>query len=838
MSAADLTSVTFGDVYPHHDDASDDAPGEETTLGLQRLSLLGGAKASSALSKEGSSTTPLPMPKLEGNNRRRPLNLIELPIDVLKDIVKEVTHTNDLTNLCLTCRCLHSLAVGQIYSRFDIVWPDAAATGDRVGVDALTHGLATLTNVTRRGNDHARWVKKFSLGNGPPEWVNEYNINKEGGKMLGTLVNLAITRMESLETFSWDMPTGILRDVFMTLHDLNGKLKNVHVRFHDNRETTPPSSQDPSRRVETPTFKGFKGLRSLSVLDIDERQYVEEMSHAIEESADKLKELRVGLAEHISQDRWVRDWEELELASTHSTSEKRGGVLGLLFGRTVNLEEGRRRRCSHRPETLGTEIANAAVETAEAVVVASGATVVPVNMTDGSDDANTAADSQVTLPAGNINVETEDAALSLDGSFVEVPSPTITSTSSAPPVLTSPNPPTIPGQVPVSETKTLKTNELEAESKASRQLKLETLALERVPISVSILVNTKAIDWTVLSNLTIVNCFNHDRLFKALRRKFSPYPAPTQNSLSLPSSPLPGKHSHLHNSSSHRAKSLVQPVPSAGDYKIRLKKLHTDCITPVLIAFIRDTLPPNSLEILFLQETNHDSTVTMENIYRGAIRRHKGSLKKLLVESKHQDDLPPGTPLKWTFSMEHLAFISSGKMPNLRELGMSLEYQHFHYFLTRLPHMPQLRSLYLTRIRDPPHISTQVPKELANQILNTVILRPEIELCYVGILNKCYEILEGRSDDREPGDSENNAPATGSVPPIVEPQDSEDEEESDGDDEDDDDDDMMDDDDVGDDGESDAGHGDEERLKSGIRLREILFYDDKVEIFRARNSGL
>jgi hypothetical protein len=150
--------------------------------------------------------------------------------------------------------------------------------------------------------------------------------------------------------------------------------------------------------------------------------------------------------------------------------------------------------------------------------------------------------------------------------------------------------------------------------------------------------------------------------------------------------------------------------------------------------------------------------------------------------------------------------------------------------------MPHLRSLYLTRIRDPPHISTQVPKELANQILNTVILRPEVELCYVGILTKCYEILEGRRDDREFLESGSNGPTAGGVPAVVEQQDSEDEDESDLDDEDEDEDDLAD--DVVDDSESDGEYADEQKLRTGIRLREILFYDDKVEIFRARNASL
>ena len=130
-----------------------------------------------------------------------------------------------------------------IYSRFDIVWPDTLnSTEPRAGVDALTYGLATLvmredlfgnphhadsnsiaagrsfqcthcglTNLVsnrtdrllqprqlRRGNFFSQFVKKFSLGNGPPDWVQEYLVTKESGKMLGTLVALSLARMPNL----------------------------------------------------------------------------------------------------------------------------------------------------------------------------------------------------------------------------------------------------------------------------------------------------------------------------------------------------------------------------------------------------------------------------------------------------------------------------------------------------------------------------------------------------------------------------------------------------------------------------------------------------------------
>ena len=190
-----------------------------------------------------------------------PLQLLDLPLDILKDIFKEVrakgiypikyalthlevTHTSDLCSLAASNSALHSVAVPLIYSRFDIVWPDTHnLTEPRVGVDALTYGLATLvmgedlfgngvlsnghtcesscqryactqcgavnlvnrtSNIPgkqrrlRRGNYFSQFTKKFSLGNGPPEWVVEYLVTKESGKMLGTLVALSVARMPNL----------------------------------------------------------------------------------------------------------------------------------------------------------------------------------------------------------------------------------------------------------------------------------------------------------------------------------------------------------------------------------------------------------------------------------------------------------------------------------------------------------------------------------------------------------------------------------------------------------------------------------------------------------------
>lgn len=137
------------------------------------------------------------------------------------------------------------------------------------------------------------------------------------------------------------------------------------------------------------------------------------------------------------------------------------------------------------------------------------------------------------------------------------------------------------------------------------------------------------------------------------------------------------------------------------------------------------------------------------------------------------------------------------------------------------------------------------PKDLACQLVDIITLRPEIQLCYVGIVDKCFEILEcsptnGAADqfgyagaisvidiDDEDGDNDNSEA------------------------------DETDDDDAGttaststdadaftevsDGGESEADDFEEpEHSQSAVRLRlrEILFYDDKVAIFKARNAKL
>lgn len=128
----------------------------------------------------------------------------------------------------------------------------------------------------------------------------------------------------------------------------------------------------------------------------------------------------------------------------------------------------------------------------------------------------------------------------------------------------------------------------------------------------------------------------------------------------------------------------------------------------------------------------------------------------------------------------------------------------------------------------------------------------------MGIASKCFEILENKphnydlhSNSTHPG----GEPPTGHLPggypgndPLIPTEDDDEDDDADEDDDDmdtagpatADDEDTEDDtdDDPHDDSDDDAYSEGEDRRAPRLRLREILFYDDKVAIFKARHGRL
>ncbi|KAL4750812.1 hypothetical protein BDW72DRAFT_175019 [Aspergillus terricola var. indicus] len=795
----------------------------------------------------------------ESKEPAKRLNLLDLPVDLLQDIIKEVTHTNDLTSLALTCSALHSLAIPQMYSRFDIVWPDAFPQSDHPGgVDALSYGLATLvmgedifrevpTNAAqrcahcecnrqqtqsrqgngriRRGNYFAQYTRKFSVGNGPSDWVQEYSVTKETGKMLGTLVALAVARMVNLETFIWDMPTGVVRDVWIALSSLADRpghecrLENVWIRWHDNSENAvrslsgvpttssltlpetqnilapPPASTSLFRKyghVEYPSLSILPPLKSLSVLDIDEPSYLEEMAVLIRRSRDRLRELRIGISSKVYQASWLKPQGASHVGQTPSNLvsgwPRAGGVLGAILG-----WPGR-----HTNESSSQQEDPVKGENGDITVLMD--TVTSVNTPNE------------VLPLQTLNTTSiQDVAEAQD----------IANAGNNPPISSHET-----QQVQILGPKAPR----ESLRKLSRAiypstsgpdhelLKLEVLELERIPISAPVLLDT--IDWTRVTTLTILRCEGHEKLWRSLRRRFAPSAAP-------------------HTSARHGTNEEDKALP---EYALRIKHIHTDAVSPYLLLFIKDTLQSDTLETVFLHGSPlHDSAVHIEGIYRNVIRTHRSSLKKLLVDSTERS--PAGVEIvnsrwqKWMFTREVITFITSGRMPKLKELSMTIDSKDWHYFLQRLPYIPQLRALHISHIVRPLHLEL---KELAMQVLDIVTLRPEISISYLGMQSKCYEILEGKGNEYDLAETD-DIHSEGFVPGAENWAGSDtNEEESDEDDEEATTDSHS---DLSSEGhrsldDDDASDYDYGRPRVSFGLREILFYDDKIAIFKARHGVL
>ena len=586
------------------------------------------------------------------NSSKGSLTLLELPLDILQLIVKEVceclycpsqehlltlqvANTNDLSALALTNSVFYNLAIPQIYSRFDIVWPNAQPGSRQCkSVDALTYGLSTLCigsafarsvdphHPSKLVDNHAQYTRRFSLGNGSSEWAAELAVHKESGRMLGTLVAIAVARMKNLESFYWDLPTGVLARVFQSLATLGHqsdnecKLNRVWVRWHDNHlrpgesgvldpmdiingPAVPHGSQPtavgivlPSTAVhppprapvpysrylcEYPTFSVLPPLKSLNVLDIDEIGYLDEMAVLIERSKDTLQELRVGISVKAANKGFAQSWDgpglqqidhQARWPGESTIGDRRlGGVLGVLVGKIFDI---RKRRVQE----------------------------------------NSGSDTQLAASQQDVPAKTQGL-------------------------------PTGP--------KSNKSN-THGRPMLEGKLKLRTLGLERVFLSIQVC--QLAIDWSVLTNLTLLDCTEHEKLWKMLHRKF----VPTQADGIGISSGKPSSRAPL-------------------QYHLALKSIHTDVASTSLLQFLKETLAPNSLEVLFLQDRRRNIALPLDAIFKFALMPHSRSLRKLLLDSASKSRSDTTRWRQWALSTDVLLYVTSGRMKRLTELAVSLHHK-------------------------------------------------------------------------------------------------------------------------------------------------------------------
>ena len=818
----------------------------------------------------------------------------------------------------------------------------------------------------RIGNNYSQYVRKFSLGNGPTDWVREYLITKEGGKMLGTLVAVALARMPNLESFVWDMPTGILREIWQSLSKLraspDGKrpgLEKISIRLHDNREvvdvgdpppkvSAPPAglvagqppplfgsaTQTPVKvaptklewsyqKIEHPGFSICPPLKSLTVLNVDELAYLKELSILIKKSLNSMRELRLGMAHATgkisSSQRAFPDYKFTPEPFEESYFTQ-GSILGVLMSGFYDcrIKESTSRMAPTVKSSGSAPLQQQmTVDTAPTVDEVSAGSSDAVHQevhnsialkSDTSTDCRGVDDSEKTdrtenpedterrdnarhagktghcqppeqstmtdfyddseMPSSLAEEWVEQTApetLSIDVPCIETGSKALiwNKAESAAPELSPSEPVKTEDIIPEKQDSPMRTqvplqSHTAAEEDTQPMLRLQTLALERMTIAELVLIKT--IDMTTITRLTILECAEHERLWRILRRKFAPqsHAPSTVTPLTSPTSP---------DFTKRRRTSGNTTRSDLPRYQLNIKHLHTDAVSPAFISFVKETLRPNSLQDLFLQRRAdfYDSTVAPATIYRGAIRPHRASLARLLVDSSElgpvsRTNIDRGWR-KWQLDRDILVSITNpGKFPKLRELGFCSSYKDWVVFIQRLPHIPQLRSLYVPHIDDDERRHRLDGKDLAAMVVDLVIsLRPEIELAMMGLIGKCFEVLESGTDDKDSDAVGNGEAVTGpgeSPEPDVDP------DELDDDDADAESDNetgnqpattattidapgtaaALDDADLSDSDLSDSGDFGSAKKGKGIdqpafRLREILFYD-KVAVFKARHGRL
>ena len=402
-------------------------------------------------------------------------------------------------------------------------------------------------------------------------------------------------------------------------------------------------------------------------------------------------------------------------------------------------------------------------------------------------------------------------------------------------------------------------------SQTCRKLKLEVLELERHTMSSKLL--RDAIDWTLVTTLTLLKCSDTESLWQDFRTAFAPLKSRTRAkspflSISTKSTDKKaGSHPRL-----RRMQSSSQPVEECRPtYRLSLKRIHTDTVSQQLVAFLKETIAPNSLEWLFLQDCqSYQSGVELSQIYRRVLKRHCKSLTKLLLNSSHgprNSRTRTVSVKKWMLNREILTHITSANaMPKLRELSIALEYKDWHFFLQQLPNIRGLRSLHVPVIAEHVYGTNFSVREVAMGVVDVLNLRKECQLSYLGVGNKCFEIVETKvkppGRPRASGSPGNNTHHDhlddGSSDEAITPHASDSEDASDDDDSDpgggggvittatntspttadiDEDDDPS-----SDEEEETPSPAASRQVK--MRMREILFYDDQISIFKARHGKL
>ena len=326
---------------------------------------------------------------------------------------------------------------------------------------------------------------------------------------------------------------------------------------------------------------------------------------------DRLRELRVGISAKAVNRHFAIAWDGPDLhqvdhkaqwPGASTIGERRLGVLGVLVGRVFDIRKKQKAKVENKDSVI--PMASAAIVSPEVQPIQPHAPT-PGNIENGgipeetnpetiengplegdlhAKETSVSSDITTSSPSVTFNIDSESPSNGSDN-MASNNNPNVGSTGIESDQFYIDQPGTLNEVVPVNgQSHEIVQQEPSAEptlrrsqSHSRRQshfcsiqsqrdrlegkLRLQTLELERISLSVAVL--QKAFDWTVLTNITILDCSQHEKLWVMLRKHFQPTQLGSSNS-----------------STKHGSGISLQ-------YHLSLRKIHTDAASHALIRFLR-----------------------------------------------------------------------------------------------------------------------------------------------------------------------------------------------------------------------------------------------------------
>ncbi|KAH8698775.1 hypothetical protein BGW36DRAFT_150391 [Talaromyces proteolyticus] len=282
---------------------------------------------------------------------------VKLPIEILRNVIF-YADPKQMKNLALVSREFHDIVCALLYRHIHHTFAEGDAENGHMPVEVLAAILETLA-----GGDHnyAAYVKSFSIAAGSDSCADkiahELKYDCSSGKLLNALVQAALKKASTLESFKWDIRVELGQSILTALSQKT-TLQHLHLRLQPGpslhsrsivdtfQSTTPshspvPNVHPPSEYIPPPNnifghpnptapyvvnhntqlhknarlgrklgtgkltdapknISRFSHLRSLAILDIDSYEYISEVAECVANSVPGLRSLKLSFSEKLA----------------------------------------------------------------------------------------------------------------------------------------------------------------------------------------------------------------------------------------------------------------------------------------------------------------------------------------------------------------------------------------------------------------------------------------------------------------------------------------------------------------------------------------------------------